>query len=198
MSGGPKGAKRPLERPLDGGVRFLPHAHGLLWLADGNPSAGSLTGDDDEYERTPAMTAAMIAVIALTTIAAIAMVFCVLATLSCSTAIDAAEAELVRLRSSSLSLSQASTSNVRGDGAFPKFPSASARRTPASPRDSRCASSAASTMKEMEAGCRPKGPCARPLPCGATLRTELHGVGALILSHDGKERELSEAFGVVR
>ena len=24
MSGGPKGAKRPLERPLDGGVRFLP------------------------------------------------------------------------------------------------------------------------------------------------------------------------------
>ena len=96
------------------------------------------------------MTAAIIAVIALTTIAAIATAFCVLATLSCWTAIDAAEAELARLRSSSLSLSQASTSNVRADGAFPKPPSARARRTPASPRDSRCASSGASKGRQME------------------------------------------------
>ena len=28
MSGGPKGAKRPLERPLDGGVRCLRRVHG--------------------------------------------------------------------------------------------------------------------------------------------------------------------------
>ena len=31
MSGGPKGAKRPLERPLDGGVRCLRPVHGAFW-----------------------------------------------------------------------------------------------------------------------------------------------------------------------
>ena len=31
MSGGPKGAKRPLERPLDGGVRCLRPLHDAFW-----------------------------------------------------------------------------------------------------------------------------------------------------------------------
>ncbi len=83
------------------------------------------------------MNAAMMAVIALSTIAAIAICFYALAILRCSRAIDSAEAELDRLRSSSLNASQVSTSSLIREPGLPSCPSASKRRTDSSPMDSK-------------------------------------------------------------
>ena len=56
MSGGPKGAKRPLERPLDGGVRCLRQVHGAFWQPEraGATRAGVRAGASTTAQ-TPAL-----------------------------------------------------------------------------------------------------------------------------------------------